>query len=165
MDARRTTHVADHRELNDLFWILRRGIAKASYGDLQSLWHELERRLLSHMDVEEQFLFPLVEVSHYSGVERARAEHVRIRGLVCALGLAVEQRAADEVSVRELLAVVHEHAEREDRLLYRLACERASAAVQLCIAETLRVSVRVAHEAAQRAANSSGGRRVMQFSP
>ena len=150
MDAIRTQLAADHRVLDDLFCRLLRDVNALSHHDLHLAWCELEHRLLSHMDVEEQFLLPLVTASHHQAVERARAEHQHIRGLVCALGLAIELDTAQEPAIRELIQTLHGHAEQEDRMLYRFACERASVAVQYRMASTLRSAARYAHESAQK---------------
>jgi hypothetical protein len=148
MDAIRAQLAAEHRVLDDLFGRLLHNGHVLSHHDLLLVWCELEHRLLSHMDVEEQFLLPLVEASHYRDVERARAEHVRLRELVCTLGAAIELNTAREPAIRELSQLLHAHAEREDRLLYRSACERASVIVQFRMASALRAAARCAHESA-----------------
>jgi len=148
MDAIRAQLAADHRVLDDLFCRLLRDVNALSHHDLQLAWCELEHRLLSHMDVEEQFLLPLVTASHHQAVERARAEHQQIRERVCTLGFAIELNTAREPAIRELMQILHRHAEQEDRLVYRFACERASVAVQSRMASTLRSAARCAHEAA-----------------
>ena len=148
MDAIRAQLAADHRVLDDLFCRLLRDVSVLSHHDLQQVWCELEHRLLSHMDVEEQFLLPLVAASHHQAVERALAEHVHIRALVCSVGATIELNTAREPVIKELLDALHTHAAEEDRLLYRFACERASVVVQHRMASTLRAAARFAHEAA-----------------
>jgi hypothetical protein len=157
MDAIRNQLAADHRVLDDLFCRLLHDVQVLSHHDLQLVWCELEHRLLSHMDVEEQLLFPLAPANHHVAVARARTDHVRIRGLVCALGLAIEAGTAREPAVRDLISTLHVHAEREDRTLYRFACERASSAAQYRMAATLRTAARSAHETAVKTlANRTG---------
>jgi hypothetical protein len=150
MDAIRSQLAADHRVLDDLICRLVHDVDVHSHSDLQTVWCEFERRLLSHMEVEEQFLLPLLEGSHRTEVERARAAHVHIRGLVCALGIAIELRTASQSSLKELLHVLSDHSEREDRTLYKHLTEHSSMAVQHRVAATLRASARCAHEAAIR---------------
>lgn len=157
MDPIRAQLAADHRVLDDLFCRLLRDVRVLSRDDLRAVWYEIEHRLLSHMDVEEQFLLPLVEASHHAAAQRARDEHVRIRGLVCALGVGVELHTVREHDIKDLTCVLHQHAQQEDALLYRFACERASASVQYRMATSLRSAARAAHEAALRTtANRSG---------
>jgi hypothetical protein len=150
MDAIRAQLAADHRVLDDLFCRLLHDASVVPHHDLHAAWCELEHRLLSHMDVEEQFLLPLVAASHRHAVEHAQAEHAHIRGLIGALGIAIELGTAEAPAIRELAQVLHAHAEREDRLLYRSACERASVVVQYRMATTLRTAAQFAHEAAQK---------------
>lgn len=150
MDAIRNQLAADHRVLSDLISRLVRDVETSSHRHLQEVWCELERRLLSHMDVEEQFLLPLLELSYAAEVERARAEHGQIRGLVCALGLAIESRAVTQAAIRDLVRLLSAHSEREDQVLYKHAAERSSVAVQHRVAATLRASGRCAHDAAVR---------------
>src|SRR6478736_5177407 len=102
MDAIRMQLVSDHRVLDDLFCRLLRDVRVISSEDLKVVWCELEHRLLAHLDVEEQFLLPLLPVSHHAAVERALADHRRIRSLVSALGDAIELNAACEPAIREL---------------------------------------------------------------
>lgn len=162
MDPIRAQLGADHRILDDLFCRLLHDVGVLSQRDVQSAWSELEHRLLSHLDVEEQCLFPLVEPRHRAELARCQDEHVRIRGLICALGIAIELHHACEPAIRELSHVLHKHAEREDRLLHRLTCERASAAVQYRMAASLRSAARAAHEAAVRTlANRSGSQKAV----
>jgi hypothetical protein len=148
MDAIRMQLVSDHRMLDDLFCRLLRDVHVLSHHDLKVVWCELEHRLLAHMDVEEQFLLPLVAATHEAAIERALADHVRIRGLVAALGVAIELNAAREPAIEELMQILHIHSEHEDRMLYRFACERASVAVQHRMAMTLRAAGRFAHDSA-----------------
>ena len=157
MDAIRNQLAADHRVLDDLFRSLLHDVQVLSHHDLQRVWCELEHRLISHMDVEEQLLFPLADASHRGAVTRARTDHVHIRGLVCALGLAIESGTASESAIRELIGTLHAHADREDRALYQFACDQASVAAQYRVAATLRMAARSAHEATVKTlANRSG---------
>jgi hypothetical protein len=103
--------------------------------------------LLSHMGVEEQLLLPLLESSHHAAAQRNRAEHARLRGLVDELSAAVELHSLAESAVRQLIQALDDHAEREERLLYRFACD-APPAVQCRLATALGASARCAHEAA-----------------
>jgi hypothetical protein len=150
MDAIRSQLATDHRVLDDLVFRLVHDVDASSHRNLQATWCEFEHRLLSHMDVEEQILLPLLEASQRAEVERTRREHTRIRGLVCELGIAIELRTVSQSAIKQLLQVLHAHSEREDRLLYRQAGERSSAAVQHRVAATLRAAARRAHEAATR---------------
>lgn len=157
MDAIRTELAAERRVLDDLFCHLSHAIDAGRHDVLQLTWCELEHRLLSRMDVEEQFLLPFVEASHQADVRRARVVHQRIRGLVADLGIAIELRTVHQAAVTELIHVLHQQAEREDGKLYQVAFERASVVVQHRMAVMLRAAVRSAHEAALRTSASRSG--------
>jgi Hemerythrin HHE cation binding domain len=157
VDPIRAQLAADHRVLDDLFARLLHDVSVLARRDLQVIWCELEHRLLSHMDVEEQFLWPLLQEGHRAAVDRARSDHARIRGAVCVLGAAVELQTVREQDLKDLILLLHHHAEREDAFLYRFASERAPASVQCRVATTLRTAAHTAHVAALRTtANRSG---------
>lgn len=141
----------DHRELSQLLWRLSQDARDPSGLELQATWRELEHRLLAHLDAEEQFLLPLVEASHPFQVECTRREHGEIRRIVAELGIAVELHTVRESAISELVRTIDEHAEREDRTLYRFAGEKASVAVQHRIALALRESTTAALAAVKRA--------------
>jgi hemerythrin len=142
----------DHRELSQLLWRLSQDARDPSGLALQATWRELEHRLLAHLDAEEQYLLPLVEASHPFQVECTRREHDEIRRLVAELGIAVELHAVRESAISELVRTIDEHAEREDRTLYRFAGEKASVAVQHRIVLALREARRAARAAVERVA-------------
>jgi hemerythrin-like domain-containing protein len=157
VDPIRAQLAADHRVLDDLFARLVHDVSVLSHGDLQIVWCELEHRLLSHMDVEEQVLWPLLEEGHRAALDGARSDHARIRGAVNALGAAVELRTVRESDLKELMRFLHHHAEREDAFLYRFACERAPATVQFRMATTLRTAAHAAHVAALKTTANRAG--------
>jgi hemerythrin len=145
----------DHRELNALLWRLSHDADAPSNDALRATWDELERRLLAHLDAEEQYLLPLVEASHPAQVDCTRREHEQIRRLVSELGIAIELHAVRQPAISELIRVLHEHADREDRTLYRFAGEKASVAVQHRIVQMLKAAARFAIAAANKAATRS----------
>jgi hemerythrin len=142
----------DHRELTQLLWRLSQDARDPSGLELQATWGELERRLNAHLRAEEEYLLPLVEASHPALVECTRREHDEIRRLVAELGVAVELHTVREPAISELVRTLDEHAEREDRTLYRFAGEKASVAVQHGIVVALRDATRAVVAAANRAA-------------
>jgi hemerythrin len=142
----------DHRELGELLLRLAQDARDPSGSALRATWNELERRLLAHLEAEEQYLLPLVEAGHPAQVDCTRSEHAQIRQLVSELGVAIELHAAREPMVSELIRTLDEHAEREDRTLYRFAGEKASVAVQQRITKALREAVGFVIAAVNRAA-------------
>jgi len=150
MDAIRTQLATDHRVLEHLFRHLLHDLVVCNTGDLRATWCELEHRLLSHIDVEEQLLLPVFGVGHQAATERTRAEHAQIRILLDELGAAVELHSLHESAVERLLQLLEAHIEREDRLIYRFANELLADPVQCRLAAALRAAARAAHEAASK---------------
>jgi hemerythrin-like domain-containing protein len=146
----------DHRDIEILLDGLAHQAATCSPA-LRSTFNDLEQRLMTHMELEEQYLLPLVQASHATEAERTRLEHDRIRQLISELGLAIELRTAREPQVKELIQVLREHADREDFTIYRLAGECASTAVEHRLAALLKSSARSAAAAAKRALGSEPG--------
>jgi len=142
----------DHRELNALLLRLSQDASAPSDEAMRATYSELERRLLTHMDAEEQYLVPLVEASHPAQAQCTRSEHEQIRQLLSELGIAVDLHAVRQPAISELIRVLHEHAEREDRTLYRFAGDKASVAVQHRIVTRLKEAAQFAVAAANRAA-------------
>jgi hemerythrin superfamily protein len=143
MNPVQTRFDQDHRDIEALLEDLAHCAASSSPA-LEATFNDLERRLMAHMDAEEQYLLPLVEVSYPAESERTRLEHARIRQLVSQLGLAIELHAVREPQIAELVQLLREHAEREDRTVYDFAGERASSAVEHRLASLLKA---VAHSA------------------
>jgi hypothetical protein len=157
VDPIRAQLAADHHVLDDLFARLLHDVRALSHRDLQIVWCELEHRLLAHMDVEEQLLWPLLEAGHRSALDCARGDHARIREAASTLGAAVELRTVRVSDLEALMRLLHHHAEREDAFLYRFACEQAPASVQFRMATMLRTAAHTAHIAAVKTtANRTG---------
>jgi hemerythrin-like domain-containing protein len=144
----------DHRDIETLLDGLAHQAATSSPA-LRATFNQLEQRLMTHMELEEQYLLPLVEASHHAEAERTRLEHDRIRQLISELGLAMELRTAREHQVRDLIQVLREHADREDFTIYRLAGDLASTAVEHRLATLLRGASRSALAAAKRAVDGA----------
>jgi hemerythrin-like domain-containing protein len=136
--------IKDHEELEQLLRRLSEGSAAPEAEALLPTWCQFETRLLAHMDAEERHLLPLMETSHPLQTARARTEHARIRRLVSELGVAIELHTARRPAITELIAVLREHAEHEDQLVYQLASQRAPAAVRDRISAALKISARLA---------------------
>ena len=147
----------DHRELRQLLLRLAEDAHDPSGSALRTTYSELERRLLAHLEAEEQYLLPLVEGSHPAQADCTRSEHAQIRRLVSELGLAIELHSAREPMISELIRTLDEHAEREDRTLYRFADEKASVAVQHRIAVMLKEAVQLVIAAANRVGTRVSG--------
>ncbi len=137
----------DHQELEALLRCLEQDAVAPVPSALQATWTTFESRLTRHMDAEEQFLLPLIEASDPGEVARIRTEHTRIRELLTELGVAIELHTIRARNIERLIEVLEAHAKHENGALYRLAGEKASAAVEYGIARLLKHRVAVAASA------------------
>lgn len=131
----------DHQELDALLRCLAQDAEAPCAGALEPTWDVFERRLIRHMEAEEQFLLPLIEASNPTEVARTRSEHVQIRDLIAELGVAIELHTARASDIRRLSDLLREHAKHEDEALYQLAGDKASVAVGHGIFESLKAAV------------------------
>jgi len=131
----------DHEELDALLRCLAQDAQAPVPGTLQTTWSQFETQLTRHMQAEEQFLLPLLEASDAREVTRIRAEHSRIRDLLAELGLAVELHTIREANILELVALLEAHAKHENSVLYRMAGDKASAAVEHRMGQLLKHGV------------------------
>jgi iron-sulfur cluster repair protein YtfE (RIC family) len=134
----------DHQDLDALLRCLAQDTKAPVPGALQATWATFEMKLIRHMQAEEQFLLPLLEASDPQEVLRIRLEHARIRDSLTELGLAVELHTVREANIKELIELLEGHAKHENSALYRLAGDKASAAVHHGISQLLKHGVAVA---------------------
>ncbi len=128
----------DHRELDSILRCLAQDAEAPVAGVLESSWDAFEQRILRHMQAEEQYLLPLVEVSNPLEVERTRGEHIKIRDLLAELGLAIQLHAVRASDIYNLIDLLRAHAKHEDEALYQLAGNKASVAVEHGIFESIK---------------------------
>lgn len=121
----------DHLDLDALLQSLAEDATAPESGALQVTWSRFEKCLLAHIDAEERYLLPLVHTSHPSETARTRIEHARILDVVSALGIAVELHTARQPAIADLVTMLREHAEHEDRVLYPLGSSVAAATTML----------------------------------
>jgi hemerythrin-like domain-containing protein len=107
-----------HRRLERIFDAL---VAQAYEGDpiaLRSEWDGFERELLRHMELEEKELLPTFAREQRAGADRLRAEHAQIRAALIEMAISLDLHALRADAVRDFVALLKEHARREDRLFY-----------------------------------------------
>jgi hypothetical protein len=91
--------------------------------DVRAFWNELDHGLLSHMEAEERYVLPAFM---HIDADEARAivrEHGLIREMLLELGVAVDLHQIRYRRGIELVDLLLQHAEREEKLLYRWADE------------------------------------------
>lgn len=123
----RRQHADEHAVLDDAMRLLLR----AAQGDdplpLEAAFLDLERRLTAHLDLEERWLFPLVEYRHAGDVLVLREEHAQIRTLIAQLERAREVHQMTKPMLETLATLLVSHSEREDASLARWLDESAPA--------------------------------------
>lgn len=150
----------DHQELDAILRCLAQDARAPMPGALQATWATFEAKLCRHMEAEERFLLPLLEASDPDEVARIRLEHAHIRNALAELGVAVELHTIRESKISELISLIEAHASHENAALYRLAGEKASAAVEHGVAQLLRHGVAGAAAAVASSAANEAERRA-----
>lgn len=138
----RTKLVHDHETLDALLAQLAEEAQDSDRPGLQATWNELESRLIAHINAEERYLLPLIEVDNPTEVAQTRREHIEIRDLIAELGLAIELHTAREPDIRRLVDLLRAHAKHEEAALYTLAGDKASTSVEHSISAALKSAVR-----------------------
>ena len=85
---------------------------------LASHWHALDAALRDHMATEEELLFPDYQLVAPEDGDALRTDHARIRELLHDVGRDVQQHQLHEGRLRQLVALLHAHAARENASLY-----------------------------------------------
>jgi len=123
----RRQHADEHAVLEDAMRLL----LLAAEGDdprpLEAAFTDLERRLLAHLDLEERWLFPLVEFRFRGDVLALREEHAQIRSLVAQIERAGELHQVTKPMLETLATLLAGHARREGENLSRWFDESAPA--------------------------------------
>lgn len=83
----------------------------------EAAWAPLEERILSHLDDEEAYVFPVLEARHPEAVAQLRDEHAIIRRLTGELGIALDLHLVRLEHLERLQAFLRDHAETERHLL------------------------------------------------
>lgn len=113
-------HVRLERACNDL-------LSEAYADDPRALcqrWRQFEAEVLDHINAEEELIVPAFEQVAPAEARAIRAEHAMLRDLLHRLGIEVDLHEIRLRTVRELIALLHEHAAREvDRGMYSWAAD------------------------------------------
>ncbi len=115
----------EHARLDELLNGLACAAEGADRSEVLRAWGELESELLHHLELEEHELFPLAAPFHRETVDSLRLEHARIRATLAELGIRAELHTLHQHTVDALVEALRQHAEREDRTLYRWVEELA----------------------------------------
>lgn len=110
--------VYDHAELARLGGELESALDGDDRTGIQEIWTRFESALVSHLEAEERWLFPLFSSEHADELRALRTEHARLRHLASEEGLAADLRTLRRETATELLAELRAHAAREDETVY-----------------------------------------------
>jgi hemerythrin-like domain-containing protein len=118
-----------HDYLRELLTRLLAAMEAGDRDDTRKLWGELERGLLSHMEAEERFVFPVFAHVDREEARALLAEHGLLRDQLLQLGIAVDLHYIRYEASREFAQLLERHAGREENLLYRWADQRLEPSV------------------------------------
>lgn len=111
----------DHHRLDALFEQLLNAVHVNDSALADAAWTEFENGILTHLDVEEEHMLPLLVREAPDEAEGILAEHRKLRSLLAEIGVALEIHLVREATVEELVGSLRAHAAREEALLYRWA--------------------------------------------
>lgn len=121
----RRQHADEHAVLDDAMRLLLRAAEGDDPLPLEAAFLDLERRLIAHLDIEERWLFPLVEYRYAGDVLVLREEHARIRTLVAQIERSREVHQMTKPLLETLATLLAAHSQREDANLSRWLDESA----------------------------------------
>lgn len=113
--------VERHRELESE---CREVLGELSTGDPDARrigWPDFDAALRDHMAAEDELVLPAYQRSEPEEAVELRNEHARIRALLDSVDDDIQLGATQTDSARQLIALLHAHAEREAASLYRWA--------------------------------------------
>lgn len=148
--------LADHRRLEGLLERLLAAFVANDNRQMSTLWTELERGLLAHMETEEAQLLGRLEGAFPFVAEAILRDHQRIRQQLAELGIAVDLHAIRLETARAFFDDLRAHSDREELLLYRWADDLLDATERAAIVDGLRARLEArgrqpAHEPAANA--------------
>jgi hypothetical protein len=132
------TLTTEHERLDALFERLLAAFHADARGELCRLWAEFDSRLRAHLALEEEHILPEFEKIDAVEASALAHEHVRIRELLTELDIAIDLHLCRERTIVDLIAMLREHAKREDSLMYRWAAANLSPAKQHTIRDEIR---------------------------
>jgi hemerythrin superfamily protein len=85
---------------------------------LAASWDELDAALRDHLAAEEELILPAYQLTAPEEGDTLRTEHARIRELLHEVGRGMQHHRISAERLRELVALLHTHATREETVLY-----------------------------------------------
>ena len=117
-DTPRAVLRADHDELRRLASIVLDGIVAGGRAEVSETVTALQVRVLAHLAREEEQLLPAYALESPEDAAALLADHAAIRKALAELDVTTDLHLLRADAVKELLAKLADHAERENRGLY-----------------------------------------------
>ncbi len=107
-----------HRHLEEAGKRLIEAVTADDRTDTLTLWRELEKQLLAHLEAEERHMLPaFARVQQEEALALVR-QHGEIRERLLELGVAVELHRLRVPLLVDFVELLRDHADREERLMY-----------------------------------------------
>jgi hemerythrin-like domain-containing protein len=119
--------IADHIRLTDLLERLLSAFAANDRDEIAKLWNQFDVGLTTHLEVEEQYLFPDLATFDPESEEALRAEHDVFREQLLDLGIRVDLHTVRLDATRAFSDALMKHAHREEQILYTWADRHVAA--------------------------------------
>jgi hemerythrin-like domain-containing protein len=115
---------ADHERLERLFIELIAAFEADAREDVACLWSEFDVGLRTHLQLEEQHIFPEFGKAHAAEVAALLRDHELIRAQLLELGVGVDLHITNDERVERFIDRLRAHAAREDALMYQWAAHQ-----------------------------------------
>lgn len=117
----------DHRNCDAQWAEVEAAIDGGEAGNIASAWSRFEQSMRTHMQKEEDVLFPAVEaamgMTGGGPTEAMRSEHAQMRGLLDQMAQAFARGDRDELLDQgdTLLMLIQQHNQKEEHVLYPMS--------------------------------------------
>lgn len=111
----------DHERLECLFDDLLMAFKADAREDAARLWTDFDAGLRTHLQLEEQHIFPEFAKAQAAEVTALEREHEQIRRRLLELGVGVDLHLTNDSHVEQFIQELRLHAAREDSLMYQWA--------------------------------------------
>lgn len=107
-----------HRHLEESGKRLLDAVTADDRTDTLSLWRDLEKQLLAHLEAEERYMLPAFARADQAEALALVRQHGEIRERLLELGIAVELHHLRVPMFADFVELLRDHADREERLMY-----------------------------------------------
>lgn len=126
MDNISDTFAHDHKQCDGLFAEAESAVSTGEWSKAAELHGEFQSRMMRHMDIEEQVLFPAIEERAGGAIgptQVMRSEHEEMRNLLARMEQSIAARDGDDfLGLSEtLLILMQQHNLKEEEVLYPMA--------------------------------------------